>query len=340
MGSVKDLKIISAASADKSGLGLFTFSDRYSVFDWGEMPDMITNKGTALCIIGAYLCEELEKQGIGTHYLGLIEDSKPKKLAEMKSTSNQMQVRLLNVVKPPITGNTYDYSAYHEGMKNYLIPLEIIYRNSLPEGASIFKRLKNGSTTLEALGFKEMPQPGMRLDPPLFDVSTKLEATDRYIDWNEAQKISGLDKGQMKQLKDQLLYIDTMITGMVAKLGLVNEDGKFEFGMDENKKMIVVDVLGTPDECRFTYDSIPVSKEIARIWYRKSEWYTHVEEAKKKEKIEWKKLVKKGPDPLPPRLAGLISSLYLAFCNELTGRKWFEAPALKEILTELKTFIR
>ncbi len=340
MGSVKDLKIIAAATADKSGLGLFTFSDRYSVFDWGEMPDMIKNKGTALCIIGAYLCEELEKQGVGTHYLGLMEEGQPKKLADMKKPSNQMQVRLLNVVKPSITKDNYDYSAYHKGMKNYLIPLEIIYRNSLPEGASIFKRLKNGSLTLDDIGFKEMPQPGMKLDPPLFDVSTKLESTDRYINWHEAQKISGLDNSQMKQLKEQLLFIDKMITRMVAKLGLINEDGKFEFGMDDNKKMIVIDVLGTPDECRFTYDGIPVSKEIARIWYRKSEWYTKVEEAKKKDKIEWKKHVDKGPDPLPPLFAELISSLYLAFCNELTGRKWFEAPTLKDILTELKTFIR
>jgi len=340
MGSVKDLKVITAAITDKCGLGLFTFSDRYSVFDWGEMPDMIKDKGTALCIIGAYLCEELEKQGIGTHYLGLLEDGQSKKLADMKGPSNQMQVRLLNVVKLPITGDTYDYSAYHEGMKNYLIPLEIIYRNSLPEGASVFKRLQNGSLTLEDIGLKEMPLPGMKLDPPLFDVSTKLEATDRYINWNEAQKISGLDNIQMKQLQDKLLFLDKMITAMVAKLGLINEDGKFEFGIDDNKRMIVVDVLGTPDECRFTYDSIPVSKEIARIWYRKSEWYIKVEEAKKKEKIEWKKYVDKGPDLLPPRLAELISSLYLAFCNELTGRQWFEAPALKSILAELKTFIK
>lgn len=340
MGSVKDLKILQPATADRSGIGLFTFSDRYSVFDWGEMPDMISQKGTALCIIGAFLCEELEKKGIGTHYLGLMENGEAKRLSDLKGPSNQMKVRLLNVIKPPIKGETYDYSAYHQGMKNYLIPLEIIYRNSLPEGASVFKRLKNGSLKLEDIGLKEMPQPGMKLDPPIFDVSTKLESTDRYINWKEAQTISGLSDDQMSTLKGNLLFIDKMITEKTSRLGLVNEDGKFEFGMDENLKMIVVDVLGTPDECRFTYDGIPVSKEIARIWYRKSEWYNRVEEAKKKEKIEWKKHVSQGPDPLPPRLAELISHLYLSFCNELTGRKWFDAPQLKAILSELKTYIQ
>ncbi len=340
MGSVKDLKVLQSATAEKSGIGLFSFSDRYSVFDWGEMPDRINQKGTALCIIGAHLCEELEKKGIGTHYLGLMEDGKAKKLSDLKKPSNQMQVRLLNVVKPVIKDHSYDYSAYHKGMKNYLIPLEIIYRNSLPEGASVFKRLKNGNLKLEDLGLKEMPTPGMKLDPPLFDVSTKLEATDRYIHWQEAQTISGLDDSQMKKLKEQLLFIDRMITEKVTRLNLVNEDGKFEFGIDENFNMIVVDVLGTPDECRFTYEGIPVSKEVARIWYRKSEWYNNVETAKNKDKIGWRKLVTKEPEPLPPRLAELISSLYLSFCNELTGRKWFDSPALKEILLEMKTFIK
>jgi hypothetical protein len=36
----------------------------------------------------------------------------------------------------------------------------------------------------------------------------------------------------------------------------------------------VVDVVGTLDECRFTftYEGLHVSKEIARIYYRRTEW--------------------------------------------------------------------
>ncbi len=339
MGSVKDVRIITPVTTDSPGIGIFAFSDRYSVFDWGEMPDMIRNKGAALCIIGAYLFEALEKQGIGTHYIGLVEDGKPKRLAELGRPSNLMQVKLLNVVKPSVTGETYDYSAYYEGMSNYLIPLEIIYRNYLPEGSSVFKRLKNGSLKLGDVGLQEMPSPGMKLPSPIFDVSTKLEFTDRYIDWTEAQNISGLSRNHMSELKEKLLFINNIVTDHVSKLGLVNEDGKSEFGMDENRIMIVVDVLGTPDECRFTYGSIPVSKEAARIWYRKSEWYERIEEAKKKDKIGWKKLVTRGPDPLPPRMVELISSLYLSFCNELTERKWFETQGLTKTLSELKDYI-
>lgn len=37
----------------------FEFTDDYSVFDWGKMPDTIENKGRALTIFGAYFFEKL-----------------------------------------------------------------------------------------------------------------------------------------------------------------------------------------------------------------------------------------------------------------------------------------
>ncbi|HAG08789.1 MAG TPA: phosphoribosylaminoimidazolesuccinocarboxamide synthase, partial [Desulfotomaculum sp.] len=36
MGSVKDLTVQEMPVENKSGRGRFLFSDRYSVFDWGE----------------------------------------------------------------------------------------------------------------------------------------------------------------------------------------------------------------------------------------------------------------------------------------------------------------
>ncbi|HOK57378.1 MAG TPA: phosphoribosylaminoimidazolesuccinocarboxamide synthase, partial [bacterium] len=50
MGSVKDLSVIKLPEDGKSGIGRFIFSDRYSVFDWGEMPDHIIDKGKSMCI--------------------------------------------------------------------------------------------------------------------------------------------------------------------------------------------------------------------------------------------------------------------------------------------------
>jgi phosphoribosylaminoimidazole-succinocarboxamide synthase len=336
MGSVKDLELLKKPENGQTGLGNFIFSDRYSVFDWGEMPDHILHKGQALCIMSAYFFERLEAMGIKTHYLGVVEKGQLKRLAKVQEPVNTLQVKLLRVVRPELNGNMFDYSIFQKEHSNFLIPLEVIYRNALPEGASVFKRLKEGSLKLKDIGLDEMPSPGQVLERPIVDVSTKLETIDRYISWDEAQKISGLSKEELEKIKRMVLVINGLITNEVERVGLINEDGKFEFGFDEKRSLVLLDVLGTPDECRFTFEGLPVSKEVARIYYRNTPWFKDVEEAKKKDKIRWKALVNSKPSPLPARLSELISQLYQACCNEITQRKWFQAPPLKEILSGIK----
>jgi phosphoribosylaminoimidazole-succinocarboxamide synthase len=72
MGSVKNLSVIEEPTESKSGVGLFEFSDRYSVFDWGEMPDHIPHKGSSLAIITSHFFEILRKRAIPNHYLGVV----------------------------------------------------------------------------------------------------------------------------------------------------------------------------------------------------------------------------------------------------------------------------
>lgn len=339
MGSVKDLLVLKEAEDSKSGIGRFVFSDRYSVFDWGEMPDHIADKGKSICITTAYLFEKLEELGVKTHYLGVVEDGKTKRLDELKEPQNIIEFKLLRVIKPKIQENTYDYSVYREEKGNFLIPLEIIYRNSLPEGSSIFRRLREGSLKLEDIGLEKEPVPGQVLDKPILDVSTKLEATDRYITWEEARKICNLSENEIEEIKRITLLIDELITKEAERIGLVNEDGKVEFGFDEERNLILVDALGTLDECRFTYKGIPVSKEIARIYYRRTDWYKDVELAKNQDRVNWKTLVKSSPPPLPKELAYSISLIYKAYANELTKRKWFNVPPLREVLNTIKDLI-
>ncbi len=336
MGSVKDLVVLKKPEGGRTGIGRFIFSDRYSVFDWGEMPDHIKNKGTALCIIGACLFEKLEEMGIKTHYLGVVEDGKSKRLSELKEPGNCMEIKLLRVIKPEIQENAYDYSVYQNERSNFLVPLEVIYRNSLPEGSSVFKRLKEASLKLEDIGLDEMPLPGQKLENPILDVSTKLEATDRYVTWEEAKNIAGLADDELEEIKRITLLVNELITREARRVGLVNEDGKIELGFDEDRNLMLVDVLGTPDECRFTFEDMPVSKEVARIFYRNTDWCKEVEEAKKKDRVGWKKLVRATPPSLPNRLEELISLLYQACCNEITRKRWFATPPLKEILLEIK----
>mgnify|MGYP001339284866 FL=1 len=225
MGSVKDLQVIKKATRDAMGVGRFHFSNRYSVFDWGEMPDHIEGKGAALCLMGAYCFERLEEKGVKTHYRGLVNpEGKAVKVAELKQPSNTMEVCLVNVYKPQtsvVNGKIiHDYSVYTPNLKNCLIPLEIIYRNGLPEGSSVFKRLEQGKVTLNDLGLDYTPKSGETLAKPIFDVSTKLEETDRYVTWTEAQKIAGLTDKELVDVKSVLLKADETITEAARNAGL------------------------------------------------------------------------------------------------------------------------
>jgi phosphoribosylaminoimidazole-succinocarboxamide synthase len=230
VGSVKDLQIIQKPTQTAMGTGRFLFSDRYSVFDWGEMPDHIDSKGAALCLMGGYCFEQLENKGVKTHYRGLVQDDEAVQTNKLKMPSNVMEVSLVNVYKPKTTVEkgkiNHDYSMYSSKLKNCLIPLEIIYRNGLPEGSSIFKRLEQGKITYQDLGLDHCPKPGEQLSTPIFDVSTKLEETDRYVTWSEAQKIAGLTDQELADVKEVLLKADETITEVAKKAGLKNEDGK------------------------------------------------------------------------------------------------------------------
>ena len=348
MGSVKDLETVKKPVRDVMGIGRFHFSDRYSVFDWGEMPDHINGKGAALCLMGAYCFEQLEAKGVETHYRGLVDkNGKVVTFEEIDRPTSTMEVNLVNVYKPETRvahGKVeYDYNRYTPSLKNCLIPLEIIYRNGLPEGSSVFKRLEQGKVTIESLGLDHYPRPGEHFAKPVFDVSTKLEETDRYVTWEEAKKIAVLTAQEVTAIKDILSKVNNSISRIASRAGLENEDGKIELAFDDERRLMVVDVVGTLDECRFTYNGVHVSKEVARQFYKKTEWYRDLEEAKKTTETQgvknWKALCKSQPPKLDSKLETIISEMYMAAANELTDRKLFDAPRLADVIKRYREYM-
>ncbi|MDD5016247.1 MAG: phosphoribosylaminoimidazolesuccinocarboxamide synthase, partial [Atribacterota bacterium] len=270
------------------------------------------------------------------HYLGLVEDGQSKRMSGVKSPVDIMEVKLFRVLKPNKTANGYHYSIYKKEDGNLLVPLEVIFRNSLPAGSSVFKRFEKGELELKELGLEKMPVPGEDLEKPFLDVSTKLEESDRYLGWEEAQKIANLSDNELEEIRRVTLSINQLIGQEANKIGLKYEDGKIEFAFDEDRNLVVVDVLGTLDECRFTFKGMPISKEIARLYYRKTPWFKDLMDAKKKDELNWKDKVNLFPPPLPPRLKELISMAYAAFTNEMSKKEWFRGILpMQEILREI-----
>ena len=315
MGSVKSLEIFERPTAEQFGKGVFVFSDDYSVFDYGKMPDVIPGKGEALARMASWNMQRLANElGIKSHLRGF-------------TAPNRMDVNLVRVLYPGKDEITRETA-------NYLIPLEIIFRNSLPSGSSVFKALDSGELTLEDLGLESRPEPGQKLETPVLDVTTKLEVSDRRIKWDEAQRMSALSDDEMARVRETALKINSFLNKRAAETGLEHADGKVELGLGPDREIVLVDVCGTPDENRFLFNGFHISKQVLRDYYNKTPWAEEVTKAiKTVPKEQWP-----APQKLPEGLISAVSNMYRAVCEEWTGEKVWNA-SLQESINRIREFV-
>lgn len=336
MGSVKDLFIKRPVGEESLGEGYFSFSDRYSVFDWGEMPDKIRGKGASLSMMAAFNFELLEEKGLDTHYLGLREDGEVRSLNQLKDSSSKMEIQLARIPDVEFDDRGYKYEDLRN-KKNYVIPLEVVFRNSVPVGSSIRDRYEPIDLVYD---FDCWPDEELDLGDPLVEFSTKYEEKDRYLEDGEAEEISGLAGSEFEELKSKAFEVNEIITDQAEKRGFKHLDGKIECVYAGNK-ILVADVVGTFDENRFSYEGVNLSKEFLRQWYRREDesWHQEVVEAQKKARRQgidrWKELVKEEPKDLPPEVLDRAQNLYKAGANYWIGENVFEALDLDQVIEEM-----
>ena len=337
MTSVKRFRIDREPTADALGRGAFVFTDAYSVFDWGPMPDEVPRKGASLCTMGAFNFERLERAGIPTHYRGVGEGDEPGPLSGRSTPPTAMAIDLTRVPDLPHDGREYDYDAYHEaGGGNYLIPLEIVFRNRVPEGSSLRRRTDPAD---HGLALEAWPDEVVDLEEPIVEFSTKYEESDRYLDREEADRIAG--RADLADLESLAREVNRVVTEQAESSGFVHEDGKIEC-LYFDGEIRVADVVGTFDENRFSYGSQEVSKEVLRQYHKRTqpEWVAAVREAKseaeRRDVADWRPLCTREPEPLPAEVVDLASELYAAGTNAYTGEDWFAAPPLEGVVERVK----
>ena len=328
MTSVKEFRIEEEPTADAVGRGSFVFTDDYSVFDWGTMPDQIPGKGASLCTMGAFNFELLDFNHIPTHYRGVVEEGETKDLGECREAPTEMAIDLVQVPNLRYVDGDYDYDAFYDEIgTNYLIPLEIVFRNTVPVGSSLRKR---GTPADYGLDYDEWPDEAVDLPDPVVEFSTKFEEQDRYLTREEANEISG--PASIDRLEELALAVNHIVTDRAERTGFVHEDGKIECCYHDGS-IKVADVLGTFDENRFSYDGQQISKEVVRQYYKREhpEWVEAVAEAKRAVEgrddiADWRELCEVDPDPLPDAVIQAVANLYAAGANAYTDDEWFDAP--------------
>ncbi len=291
-GKVKEVYEVSADELE------FVFTDQISVFD-KIIPSLVPNKGETLCRTSAHWFQVVKDLGIRTHFLKV-------------SAPNRMRVKRVQVIP--------DYDRITPKMKNYLIPLEVIARYYV--AGSMHDRLKSGKVRPEDVGFPRghVPAYGEPFPEPFVEVTTKLEKVDRELTRKEALDISKLSEREYDDLVSAVLKIDARINADVRSRGLIHVDGKKEFAMDKDRRLMLVDTFGTADEDRWwdaaAYakgEHVELSKEFVRQYYRKTGYHQALMDARAAKKPE--------PDipALPSDVVKQVSDLYVGLFERLTG---------------------
>lgn len=311
-GSVKDIYAAGPGELE------FRFSDRYSIFDWGEMPDAIPGKGEALARMGKAFFRLTESKGFATHFVG--EGSMP----------GSFRVQAIEVPRGRM-------EVYRERPTRILIPLEVIFRLGVPKGSSLLRRFPH---------FQE----GQKFDTPMIEFSTKLEPMDRMLSETEAFELSGANASEWDSLKATTLRLARLLGDFCLERGLELWDGKFEFaygpvretGENQARQILLVDTVGI-DELRLTSCGAPVSKEILRQFYLGSSWLRALEQAKREDPVHFRERTRthyaEAPAPLAAGAVSDVSQMYrsVAALFEATHRGEIEAQRvrLEQVLKRL-----
>jgi phosphoribosylaminoimidazole-succinocarboxamide synthase len=152
--------------------------------------------------------------------------------------------------KEMIPGAFYDYLASRMLIvkKTKVLKVEAIVRGFLT-GSGLKDYKKTGSVC-------GIPLPvglvdGSELPEPIFTPSTKADygLHDENIPFEKACEIIGEDNAVA--IRQMSLHLYTKARDIARKVGIIIADTKFEFGIDENGEIFLIDEVLTPDSSRF-----------------------------------------------------------------------------------------
>jgi phosphoribosylaminoimidazole-succinocarboxamide synthase len=202
---------------------LFVTSDRISAFDV-ILPDPIPGKGVLLTAISNFWFDK-SKRLVSNHLstVNLADHVSGEDYALLKDRS--VIVRKLKTL--PIEAIVRGY-LFGSGWKDY-------QQTGAVRGIALPKGLRQA---------EQLPE-------PIFSSSTKAKhgGHDINISFEEMIKLIG------QELAEQVRHISITIYRMAAEYalqrGIIIADTKFEFGLDEDGRLILADEILTPDSSRF-----------------------------------------------------------------------------------------
>ncbi|MGY4677177.1 phosphoribosylaminoimidazolesuccinocarboxamide synthase [Pasteurella sp. P03HT] len=218
----------------------------------------------------------------------ILDDPIPRKGEILTQISNFWFNKLAHIMPNHFTGDTvYDVlpKAEADAVKDRAvvckrlnpIKIESIVRGYLT-GSGLKDYQKTG--TICGLALPEGLVEASKLPEPIFTPSSKAEVGDHDINisYEECEKLIGADLAA--QVKEKAIALYKAAAEYALTKGIIICDTKFEFGLDENGTLTLMDEVLTPDSSRFwsvdTYQEgiNPPSfdKQFIRDWLQNSGW--------------------------------------------------------------------
>ena len=161
-----------------------------------------------------------------------------------------------------------------------MLPLECIVRGYIT-GSGWASYKKDG--TVCGIKLPEGLKESEKLPEPIYTPSTKAEIGDHDLNISYEESIAHLEKyypgkgaEYAKKLKDATIALYKKCADYALSKGIIIEDTKFEFGLDEDGNILIADEMLTPDSSRFwPLDQYEVGhsepsfdKQFARDWLK------------------------------------------------------------------------
>jgi len=162
------------------------------------------------------------------------------------------------------------------------LPVEAVVRGYLTgsTSTSIWTRYSTGERRFGGLTLPANLPKNARLPRPIFDPTTKEDTHDRSLSQEQLVAEGFVTQDLLDKVRETALALFVRGQNVASMHGLVLVDTKYEFGLDENGQLILIDEIHTPDSSRYwmlaSYEERLArgeepeyfDKEFLRIWFR------------------------------------------------------------------------
>ncbi len=220
-----------------------------------------------------------------------------------------------------------------------VVPIEMVVRGYITgvTGTSLWTLYNNGQRDFGDFVLPDGMKKNQKLDKPVLTPTTKSDEHDKPLTTADIIKEKIVPEELWKQLAETAIKLFTRGQELALEHGLILVDTKYEFGLNDEGKLMLIDEIHTPDSSRYWQannyqeridagqEPQNFDKEFLRLWFKAhSDPYND-----------------KVLPPAPSDMVAELSSRYIQIYEQITGQKFetdLETPIAERIEKNMATY--